>query len=145
MNNSNRWFSLLMKTCLLTGLTFSLIPFAQAEAIDNHGITASELKETTKVFKRYCSKCHGKTGKGDGRMNRLYIKLGVVTPTDFTIGFFKDRPSIYLRQIITDGGEKEGRSKYMPPFRDELSASQIGSLVKLIKATGSMRKMPKAK
>jgi len=125
-------------------LSFSFISLSFAGTKEDVSINAEELKLATKTFKRYCAKCHGKEGKGDGRMNRIYLKLQVVTPTDFTIGFFEIRPAAYLRQIITEGGEKEGRSKYMPPFKDEISSAQIESLVKLIKVTGKMRKMPKS-
>jgi len=128
---------------LIIMLSFSFISLSFASSEEDISINAEELKLATKTFKRYCAKCHGKEGKGDGRMNRLYLKLQVVTPTDFTIGFFKIRPDAYLRQIISEGGEKEGRSKYMPPFKDEIDSAQIESLIKLIKVTSKMRKMPK--
>ena len=39
----------------------------------------------------------------------------------------------YLVKMIRDGGEKQGRSKYMPPFKDELSNEQIKKIQQIIK------------
>ena len=127
---------------LLFILSFFAASNLQANQNDDLGITADELKTATKIYKRYCSKCHGKKGKGDGRMNRLYVKLQVNRPSNFTIGYFEGRSSEYLRRIIVEGGEKNSISKYMPPFADELSEKEIDALVKLIKVTGKMRDMP---
>lgn len=126
--------------CIFLLLSFSTISSSYSSEVE---INADELKMAAKAFKGYCSKCHGKEGKGDGRMNRLYLKLKVHTPTSFEIGFFETRPMDYLVKMIRDGGEKQGRSKYMPPFKGELTDEQIKSLAKLINVTGKMRKMPK--
>ena len=129
----------------IVAITFLFCSVSQAAENSEIGITADELKVATKTYKRYCSKCHGKTGKGDGRMNKLYLKLRIHMPSDFTIGYFKDRPASYLKLIIREGGENHDRSKYMPPFRDELSEEKIDLLVKLIQITGRMQKMPVTK
>lgn len=105
--------------------------------------TADELKKTAKIYKIYCSKCHGKQGKGDGRMNKLYIKLRINAPSNFTVGYFEHRSSAYLKRIIREGGEANHRSKHMPPFKDELTDKQINSLVKLIRLAGKSRSLPK--
>ena len=123
-------------------LNFSLVFTISASELTKTDITADELKVATKIYKRYCAKCHGKQGKGDGRMNKLYLKLRINAPSNFTIGYFEDRPVDYLKRIISEGGETNDRSKYMPPFVNELSEDKIDLLVKLIKVTGEMRKMP---
>ncbi len=111
--------SLLMPAILLAA------PFATT--------SADELAEARKTYKHYCSKCHGENADGRGRMARMYLRLQVVGPTNFRIGYFNDRPDAYLRKMITEGGEVNERSRYMPPFKDELTPQQIEHLIKLIK------------
>ncbi|MDH5257924.1 MAG: cytochrome c [Gammaproteobacteria bacterium] len=134
---------MLKHIALLIALNFTMISLSYSAETAEVNITADELKVATKIYKTYCSKCHGKTGKGDGRMNRLYIKLQINAPSNFTIGYFEDRPAEYLKRLIRDGGEKNSRGKHMPPFAEELSDEKIDLLVKLIQETGKLRSMPK--
>jgi len=133
-----------VKQFLLIFVSFTFFSGAYAEP-EKLSLTADEWKQGKKIFKRYCSKCHGKTAKGDGRMNKLYLKLRTNTPSNFTIGYYEKRPTKYLRKIITEGGEKHNRSKYMPPFKDELTSEQIDIMVKLIQFTGQEGMFPSSK
>lgn len=86
-----------------------------------------------KVFRKYCSSCHGVNADGRGKAIRLYMKLGSVHPSNFQIRYYSDRSEEYLTSIIRDGGEKHSLSQYMPPFEYELSSSQIKDVVHFIK------------
>ena len=129
----------------IASIAFLFGSLSHASENTDDDFSVDELKLVAKTYKRYCSKCHGKKGEGDGRMNKLYIKKRIHMPSDFTIGYFKDRPASYLKKIITEGGEKHDRSEYMPPFGEELSEDKIDLLVRLIQVTGNMQSMPKSK
>jgi len=61
------------------------------------------------------------------------MTLGSVHPSNFQIKYFSDRSEEYLASIIREGGEKNALSKYMPPFGNELSTSEIKDVVHFIK------------
>ena len=72
------------------------------------------------VFRTYCSSCHGQDGKGNQHAATLYnIKKLMIKTGD----------PAYFEKITREGGEAIGKSKYMPPWRDELSAEQISDVV----------------
>jgi mono/diheme cytochrome c family protein len=97
----------------------------------------------TKLFERYCSKCHGEKADGNGRMARLYRKLHTQLPTNFTLGIYAERTGAYLRQIITQGGEANRMSHFMPPFGQELSPEDIDELVYFIQKTPELTGYPR--
>ena len=72
------------------------------------------------VFRTYCSFCHGQDGKGNKHAATLYnIKKLMIKTGD----------PVYFEKITREGGEAIGKSKYMPPWSDELSAEQISDVV----------------
>jgi len=106
---------------------------------DNDGAISllEDVRKTTPViakksigrilFKGRCSLCHGKEGEGNGRMaKRLSPK-----PSNLV----KSRvPASYLKKIILGGGKSVGRSSAMPPWGDELSPSEIESIILHLKS-----------
>jgi cytochrome c peroxidase len=60
--------------------------------------------------------CHGYDGRGSDKVGHLYgrknLVIGTYNPTEF-------------EKLIRLGGEALGRSKYMPPWKDELTEEQI--------------------
>lgn len=79
------------------------------------------------LYNTYCTRCHGKEGKGDGKMSRI---VKTPPPFDLTKSVQNDT---YLMLIITGGGEPMKRSAQMPPWGDELSPQDIQSVIKYIK------------
>lgn len=75
------------------------------------------------VFASHCTLCHGKTGKGDGRMSRI-----LKNPPPFNLTK-SSGPASEILKIITLGGEGVGRDSHMPPWRDQLTERDINSLV----------------
>lgn len=85
------------------------------------------LKIGRELFNSRCALCHGAHGTGDGKMAKI-----IRNPPPFNLT--KSRmPDDYLTQIIGEGGQAVGRSAQMPPWKQELSATQIKSVVMYIK------------
>ena len=80
------------------------------------------------IYSTRCVLCHGQYGEGDGRMAKL---LKTPPPADLTASRL---PDPYLKEIIVKGGEAVGRSKHMPPWGDQLSDSEIDSLILHLKS-----------
>ena len=84
-------------------------------------------KVGAQVYNNRCVLCHGSFGEGDGRMARV---IKSPPPANLT----KSRlPDDYLVNIITKGGAGMGRSPQMPPWGDQLSPSEIRSVILYIK------------
>lgn len=75
------------------------------------------------VFTARCVLCHGDFGEGDGRMAKI---LKTPPPSDLTASRV---PDTYLHLIISKGGEAVGRSKHMPPWGEQLSETEIKSVI----------------
>lgn len=86
------------------------------------------IKIGQQVYTTRCTLCHGKFGEGDGRMSKI---LKTPPPADLTAS---KAPDEYLGAIISKGGEAVGRSKHMPPWGDQLSKSEIKSVILYIKS-----------
>jgi hypothetical protein len=69
---------------------------------------------------------------------KIYRRKQTQLPSDFTTGTYTDRPDVYLRMIINDGGERHLMSKYMPPFAGEINKTGIDDLIYFIKKTPEM-------
>ncbi len=85
--------------------------------------TSADRKLGQQVFSTRCVLCHGQFGEGDGRMAKL---LKTPPPADLTASRLPDE---HLRKIIEKGGEAVGRSKHMPPWGDQLTDTEINSLM----------------
>ena len=79
------------------------------------------------VFNTYCVLCHGVRADGTGRAARMY------TPPPANL-VASDKNRAYKELIVRSGGEALGRSKFMPPWNDELSAEQILDLMNYLEA-----------
>ena len=80
------------------------------------------------IFQGRCAMCHGKTGEGNGKMAKI---IKNPPPYNLTLSIVNDD---YLKQIITKGGAAMKRSYRMPPWGDELSATELESVILYIKA-----------
>ncbi len=84
------------------------------------------LSDGKHVYETRCVLCHGLTGLGDGRMSRV-----VKNPPPFNLRK-SVMPPLYLKNIITRGGEAMSRSVQMPPWGDQLSEKEIEAVIKYI-------------
>ena len=81
------------------------------------------------VFASHCVQCHGDSGKGDGRIARLYNPK----PSDLTASTQSDD---YKSNIIRKGGASVGRSVIMPAWGAELSDAEIDDVVAYLRLIG---------
>lgn len=77
------------------------------------------------VFENYCTLCHGREGKGDGRAARLH------NPPPFNLTQ-SAAPRDYIAQVIRKGGEAMGRGKGMPPWGEQLTDEQINDVLNFL-------------
>jgi mono/diheme cytochrome c family protein len=87
--------------------------------------TAAALESARRIYLDKCARCHGDTGKGDGRDAIRYFPA----PTDFT--------DAALMSAATDGELfykiSEGK-KPMPVFKNKLSEDERWELVLLLRS-----------
>jgi mono/diheme cytochrome c family protein len=74
------------------------------------------------VFRTYCVLCHGPQADGRGRAARHYSP----PPANLAASQATDE---YKEKIIRKGGAAMGRSPFMPPWEQELTAEQIQDVV----------------
>ncbi len=79
------------------------------------------------IYMGRCILCHGENGDGKGKMAKI-----INSPPPFNFEYSR-LPDEMLLDIITRGGDAVGRSPKMPRFGDELSESDIRSLILYIK------------
>jgi mono/diheme cytochrome c family protein len=87
----------------------------------------ASLKAGRLIFQGRCALCHGSEGEGNGKMARI-----IKSPPPFNLTLSR-APDAYLQAIISQGGEKMGRSPRMPPWGTDLSDSEIDSVIMYIK------------
>lgn len=79
------------------------------------------------IYLGRCALCHGKQGKGDGKMARI---IKNPPPFDLTKSRINGK---YLRDMIAKGGEAMGRSPKMPPWGKDLNEKEITSVILYLK------------
>jgi cytochrome c oxidase cbb3-type subunit 3 len=94
-------------------------------------VTAADLAAAKKDFVRFCAKCHGAQGKGDGpQADALTTK-----PRDFTdCARMKGIPDDTLFTVIKEGGEAAHMSKDMPAWKDGMDDDEIHGLVAYVRS-----------
>jgi mono/diheme cytochrome c family protein len=115
---------------ILTSILYSFAANSQ-EISGNNAPTdeAKSLKKGQEAYKRYCSACHGKEGKGDGGGG----KLSGIPPNDLTDKSYMSLLSdedLYKRIRY---GEEAVPYMQMPGFDSNLTPETIHSLVKYIR------------
>ncbi|HWR83165.1 MAG TPA: c-type cytochrome [Candidatus Deferrimicrobium sp.] len=93
---------------------------AMGEGFDTPASRGGEL------YSRYCSVCHGATGKGDG-FNAFNLNP---KPRNFSdTAFVRQLDTTLIREAISRGGRAVGLSGLMPPWRYTLTKRDIDDLV----------------
>ena len=92
---------------------------------------AGDVAATKKEFVRFCSKCHGNEGKGDGpQADALTTK-----PRDFTdCARMKAITDDTIFTAIKEGGESVHLSKDMPAWKDGMDDDEIHDLVAYVRS-----------
>ena len=85
------------------------------------------LEKGRAIYKGRCILCHGENGDGKGKMSKI-----IKDPPPFNFQWSR-LPDNMLQDIINRGGAEVGRSPKMPKFGEELSESDIKSLILYIK------------
>lgn len=132
MNTTTRWMA--RAAVVISAVVAVSSPYAAetrpaaggAKTDSKEAVTAELAKPVVRgsiVFKNYCVLCHGHRGDGQSRAARLYGTANLDLPSVRAV----DR--VYTEKIIRVGGEKLGKSKFMPMWQDELSEEQITDVV----------------
>lgn len=101
---------------------------AAAAALALQFVVPAGAEEVEKVFKFYCSQCHGLEGKGDGPN---VTKDFPVSPRNFTNAEEMNKLSdADLKNVILDGGPSVSKSPMMPPWGKTLTVEQVDELIK---------------
>ncbi len=83
-----------------------------------------------KVYKEYCSQCHGSSGKGDGpAASGLNPK-----PAAHANMALSDFPDDYLFNLVYYGGKSVGKSSLMPDFGLTLPPQDLANVIAYLKA-----------
>lgn len=84
------------------------------------------LRKGSALYRVRCLVCHGESGKGDGRMARLFDPR----PANFTESTVSDD---FIMDIVMKGGEEMGRSSSMPVFEGSVDEAQVKSIILFLK------------
>jgi mono/diheme cytochrome c family protein len=85
------------------------------------------------VYYNYCVLCHGLTAEGNGRAAKMYNPK----PANLVLS---DKNDLYKEMIIRRGGEAMGRSKFMPPWGNELTDEQITDVIAYLASINKAQK-----
>ncbi len=115
---------LLVVSLVMAGFFIALIPMARASSGTHQArVSGGKAKETRKLYKQQCAKCHGADGAGETTQGKV---LGA---TDFRDSEWQER--IDDQRLVNS--IKHGRGQ-MPPFDKKLSRDQITSLLAYVRA-----------
>lgn len=88
-----------------------------------------DQKAGVKIYKTYCTKCHGTSGTGTG----LAGKSLNPRPRDFTDPGMNARTDWQLYLAVKDGGASFGFSEKMTAWKDTLKDQEIRNVVAYIR------------
>jgi len=92
------------------------------------GTAAAKTGEES--YQKYCVKCHGDTGAGDGPAAEvLDVRPGKLSDCER----MKTLDDAYLEKIITNGGESVGKSAQMPAAK-RVKAEELPELIKYLRS-----------
>jgi mono/diheme cytochrome c family protein len=89
--------------------------------------TGGDAGHGAKLYKRYCSGCHGTEGRGDAKTFMPHVSN--LTAKDY-IEFL---PDSFLYTVITEGGAAVGKSGFMPSWKSTLSDQDIKDVIAFIR------------
>lgn len=101
------------------------LPAVAQEDLD---ISSGDPAQGEKLYKRYCSGCHGKEGRGGAHTFMPHVDT--LTKKDY----IELVPNDYLFLVISEGGRAVGKSAYMPAWESELSDEDIIDIIAHIRS-----------
>jgi|ERR671918_1597193 mono/diheme cytochrome c family protein len=117
---------------LLGGLlAWSAAGLAQEQEVDPTDVERfmdGDPAAGAKLYKRYCSGCHGADGRGGAHTFMPHVQN--LTKKDY----IELVPDGYLYQVIAEGGEAVGKNSYMPAWESTLSEQDIKDIIAHIRA-----------
>jgi len=100
--------------------------------IFNESRAESNAKRGGRIYKSYCSPCHGL--EGDGRGARARNELLQPPPRDHTNGFYMNmQPDVRFFKVIKFGGKANNLSHIMPQWKHILSDKDIFHVLAFIR------------
>ncbi len=94
-------------------------------------VAAADLAAAKKDFTRFCAKCHGTEGKGDGPQAEALDPK----PRDLTdCAHMNAMADATLFTAIKEGGEAVHLSKDMPAWKDGMDDAEIHDLVSYVRS-----------
>jgi mono/diheme cytochrome c family protein len=81
-----------------------------------------------RLYKRYCSGCHGADGRGGAHTFMPHVQN--LTRKDY----IELVPDGYLYLVIAEGGEAVGKNSYMPAWESTLTEQEIKDIIAHIRA-----------
>ncbi len=113
------------KTTLLILAVLTAFQFLPIESASAAAINAKDL------YDKWCSQCHGHTGKGDGINSTPDM---AINPRDHTdASFMITRSDEQFEQIISHGGTAHAKSPLMPMWYKTLRPEEIKALVRYLR------------
>jgi mono/diheme cytochrome c family protein len=117
-----------MRRSITLALGLLCLWFGAAYAQDEvERFTGGDAAHGAKLYKRYCSGCHGEDGRGGAKTFMPHVPN--LTAKDY-IEFL---PDSFLFTVITEGGAAVGKSGFMPAWRGTLSEQDIKDVITFIR------------
>ena len=98
------------------------------ELADVERFTDGDAAAGARLYKRYCSGCHGADGRGGAHTFMPHVQN--LTRKDY----IELIPDGYLYLVIAEGGEAVGKNSYMPAWESTLSEQDIKDIIAHIRA-----------
>ena len=104
--------------------------FAQdeVEITDVERFTDGDPAAGARLYKRYCSGCHGADGRGGAHTFMPHV--GTLTRKDY----IELVPDGYLYLVIAEGGEAVGKNSYMPAWEDVFNDEELMAITAYVKS-----------
>ncbi len=115
--------TLIFGSLLIATMLLAYLPAAE---------TKGDPKAGRGLHAKYCQRCHGESGKGDGPATRTIkaMKMADWTNREEMAKYGDDE----LYKITSEGGAAAGKSKLMPAFKEKLKEKEIWDLVAFIRS-----------
>ena len=106
-------------------------PFMEAVKKIDSGLNIVQAKGK-KLYKQYCTICHGEEGRGDG-FNAFNLNP---RPADLA-EVCKEREDGYIVKVVTGGTKAVGKSSLCPPYGKTIQSEGINAIVSYLKTLGN--------
>ena len=115
---------------IVIGIIFTLI---LTPVFSGKTLAKGEVKRGGRLYKQFCSPCHGPEGRGRGlRAKNEFLRP---PPRDHTNGFYMNmQPDKRLFNVIKYGGKVHNLSHIMPQWQHILSDEQINEVIKFLRS-----------